>query len=145
MRCFRGWRLSPRLSGHRRQTPTGLDLSRRLPAQFARYEKLGVSYADSAFAVRISATPRDGSDGIGPDASAPVDVRVTLSNQLGMGEIRYTLDGSVPSGHSPHYTAPLDLKAPLIVTAATFERGQPVSRPRRKRSEPRLPLDSQQR
>jgi hexosaminidase len=85
----------------------------RLPAQFARYQKLGIHYADSAFAVKVT-------DG----------VRVELSNQIGVGEIRYTLDGTEPTRASKLYTAPLILARPASVMAATFVDGQRVSAPR---------------
>ena len=85
----------------------------RLPAQFARYEKLGIRYADSAFAVKVT--------GAGP---------IELSNQVGGGAIRYTLDGSQPTAQSPLYSSPLDVKAPATLTAATFANSQRVSAPR---------------
>jgi hexosaminidase len=86
----------------------------RLPTQFARYEKLGVRYADSAFAVKLSGT--------GP---------FELSNQVRSGTIRYTLDGSPPTVQSPLYSSPLSLKPSETLTAATFDNGQRLSAPRR--------------
>jgi N-acetyl-beta-hexosaminidase len=85
----------------------------RLPAQFARYRKLGISYADSAFAVRI-----------------PNTTPVTLTNQVDTGEIRYTLTGSDPNTKSALYTTPITLPSHAIVTAATFINGHRVSAPR---------------
>ena len=85
----------------------------RLPAQFARYQKLGIRYADSAFAVKLS----------GGES-------VELSNQIDAGEIRYTLDGSEPTRASKLYKMPLTLERPATVTAATFVEGQRVSAPR---------------
>jgi hexosaminidase len=93
----------------------------RLPAQFARYEKFGIRYADSAFAVKVAST----SMGAGPGAGA-----LALSNQVGVGEIRYTLDGSRPTIQSRLYSTPLDLKLPVTLNVATFENGQRVSAPR---------------
>jgi hexosaminidase len=84
----------------------------RLPAQFARYEKLGIHYADSAYAVQISS-------------------ELQLANQIGAGEIRYTLDGSEPNLKSPLYTAPLVLKSPATLTAATYQGQRRMSSPRR--------------
>jgi hexosaminidase len=91
------------------------DFTKRLPAQFARYEKLGVRYADSAYAVQISNTRS-----------------VKLSNQLGIGVIRYTLDGSEPTLQSPAYTAPLTFDKPVTLAAATFQGQRRVSSPRRR-------------
>jgi hexosaminidase len=84
----------------------------RLPAQFARYEKLGIHPADSAYAVQISSA-------------------LQLTNQINAGEIRYTLDGSEPTLESPAYTKPLVLKSPATLTAATFQGQRRVSSPRR--------------
>ncbi|HEU4626559.1 MAG TPA: family 20 glycosylhydrolase [Steroidobacteraceae bacterium] len=85
----------------------------RLPAQFARYQKLGIHYADSVFAVKFA-----------------VAERAELSNQINIGEIRYTLDGSMPTRKSKLYTSPITFKRPTTVTAATFLDGKRVSEPR---------------
>jgi len=90
----------------------------RLPAQFARYEKAGIHYADSAFAVKISGAAANGS---GP---------FELTNQVHVGAIRYTLDGSEPTMKSALYSAPLTLKLPATLIAATFQNGQRISAPR---------------
>ncbi len=106
----------------------------RLPAQFARYEKLGVAYADSAYAVQISVTP-GGPPSSGAGARDGVErsaTQVTLSNQLDAGEIRYTLDGSTPSATSTLYSAPFEVKGSAIVTAVTYQLGYAMSHPRRK-------------
>jgi hexosaminidase len=95
----------------------------RLPAQFARYEKLGVAYADSAFAVQVSAAP---------SASPTADITMTLSNQLSSGDIRYTLDGSAPHVTSARYAGPIDVNGAATVNASTFESGQMLSQPRSK-------------
>jgi hexosaminidase len=85
----------------------------RLPAQFARYRKLGIAYADSAFAVSISGT-----------------TPVALTNQVNTGEIRYTLNGAEPNSKSALYTTPLSIPPHATVSAATFINGQRVSAPR---------------
>jgi hexosaminidase len=86
----------------------------RLPAQLARYQKLGIDYADSAFAVKLTGTIE----------------HVELANQINTGEIRYTIDGTEPTRKSKLYTAPLTFKGGRTVTAATFIEGQRVSAPR---------------
>jgi hexosaminidase len=86
----------------------------RLPAQFARYQKLGIHYADSALAVKLTGTSE----------------RVELANQIATGEIRYTLDGTEPTRKSKLYTSPLTFKGGRTVTAATFVGSQRVSTPR---------------
>lgn len=81
------------------------DFVRRLVPMLARYEALGVDHAKSAFKPRI-------------DISA--DARVSLDNQAGAGEIRYTLDGSSPDKSSPRYRGGFSVAPPATLTAATF-------------------------
>ncbi|MDB5978934.1 MAG: carbohydrate-binding protein [Nevskia sp.] len=91
-------------------------LSRLLP-ELGRYRALGIDYADSAFAMRIEASP----------GTMPGKATVTLSSQTGFGEIRYTLGGSEPAMDSPRYQAPLQLALPQQVTAAAFIDGRPIT------------------
>ncbi len=86
---------------------------KRMPAQVARYQALGIAYADSAWAPRFTLQAEDGA------------VRVTLSNQSGQGRIRYTTDGSTPTAQSSLYKQPLELPAAAATTlrAATFTDG----------------------
>jgi len=84
----------------------------RLPAQLARYRAQHVRYADSAFAVDIR-TDRN-------LALATGKATVTLSDQAGFGDIRYTLDGSAPTPASPRYEAPFEVTLPTTVRAASF-------------------------
>jgi hexosaminidase len=85
---------------------------RRLPAQFARYRAQGVGYADSVFAPDI-AFDRNA-------ALASGTAQVTLSNPVGGGVLRYTLDGSMPGRDSPEYRAPLAVKLSVTVRAITL-------------------------
>ena len=82
----------------------------RLPGELARYRALGIGYADSAFAPAIAVT--DGSNGA---------LHVTLSNQVGFGEIRYSTDGSVPTAKSNQYVTPLQFpgQGNITLRAAT--------------------------
>ena len=57
-------------------------------------------------------------------------MRVELSKQAPFGDIRYTIDGSDPGPRSPRYVAPLSLRAPALVRAATFGGGERLSRVR---------------
>ncbi len=86
---------------------------RRMPAQFARYQKLGIHYADSAFAVKLAGTSS-----------------VELSNQANTGEIRYTLNGTTPTSSSTLYTAPFTVPNNATVKATTFINGIAMSAPR---------------
>lgn len=97
----------------------------RLPAQFARYRRQGIGYADSAFAPSISVDRNA--------ALASGTAQVALSNQAGAGTVRYTLDGSVPNRHSPRYRTPFAVKLPTTVRAATFAAdGSVLAAPRRR-------------
>ncbi|HET8555046.1 MAG TPA: family 20 glycosylhydrolase [Rhodanobacteraceae bacterium] len=82
----------------------------RMPAQIARYQALGIQYADSAWAPRFVLSGDHGK------------IRVALSNQSGQGRIRYTTDGSTPTMQSSVYTQALELPADKTTTlrAATF-------------------------
>lgn len=87
----------------------------RLTDQMHRYEKLGVTYADSAFQVQFKTVNTD--DGIS----------VELSSQTGFGDIRYTLDGTDPTANSPRYDGPLTVALPLEVRANSFYEGLPLA------------------
>jgi hexosaminidase len=86
----------------------------RLTAELARYRALGIGYADSAFAPAFDVTA--GREGM---------VRVSLSNQVSFGEIRYTADGSAPTSASTQYVRPLEFPArgKVSLRAATFAPG----------------------
>jgi hexosaminidase len=81
----------------------------RLAAQFDRYRSIGIPFATSAFDVQVIA-----SDG------ESAGVAVELSNQSGIGDIRYTLDGSDVTAESARYAKPLTLPADAQLRAATF-------------------------
>lgn len=84
----------------------------RLPAQFARYAALGLGADAAAAGVRIEAAP----NGAG--------AAVTLASALGVGEVRYTTDGSEPQAGSPGYTQPFAVALPARVRAAAFLDGR---------------------
>ena len=79
---------------------------RRLPAQFARYAALGVGADAVALEVRIDAEPAAGG------------ASVALSSQTGLGEIRYTTDGTAPDAGSPRFDQPFTVALPAHVRAA---------------------------
>jgi hexosaminidase len=82
----------------------------RLPVQLARYRRLGIGYADSAFRPRLRLSP----------GAAPGRLRVELTKQAPLGEIRYTLDGSEPTPLSAEYREEFDAEAGTRLQAATF-------------------------
>ena len=92
---------------------------RRLPRQLERYRALGIHYSADVFAVNVQAD-LDRQDGM---------ARVTLSNQSGFGEIRYTLDGSEPTQAGALYTHPVDVAAQGEIRAAVFYGGRSLPTP----------------
>ncbi len=95
----------------------------RLVPQLRRYQRLGIDYADSAFAV--AARP------LATDASNATAATVGLYDQAGFGQLRYTVDGSVPTPDSALYREPLTLAPGVQLRAAAFAAdGTPLSKPR---------------
>ncbi|MDR3511371.1 MAG: family 20 glycosylhydrolase [Caulobacteraceae bacterium] len=89
----------------------------RLPAQFDRYRALGLRADDAALAIEAEADPAAGG------------ASVVLSTQAGLGQIRYTTDGSAPGPASAAYAGPLALPLPIRLRAQAFEGARPVSPP----------------
>jgi len=97
----------------------------RLPVQFARYRAQQIGYADSAFAADITV---DRMAALTRSASS-----LKITNQVGSGDLHYTLDGSVPTVTSPLYRTPLTVKLPLTVRVASFSRsGMPLASSRQR-------------
>jgi hexosaminidase len=92
------------------------DFVARLEALLPRLRRLGVSYADSAFAVRL-----------GRSAAAASPGRVELYTETGDGEIHYTLDGTLPTPASPEYRIAIDLGAHAQLRANSFAGGEPLA------------------
>jgi hexosaminidase len=86
----------------------------RLPALFGRYQALGLKADAAAVSVRIVRT------------AGATGETITLSNQAGVGEIRYALDGQQPGPSSPRYETPLPLARPTRLSAALFLDGARV-------------------
>lgn len=88
------------------------DFLRRLPDQLARYRYQDIAYADSAYAVEIEVDRaqalRDGK------------ANVHLANQVGSGDIHYTVDGSEPMRISPLYRQDFVVPLPATIKATTF-------------------------
>jgi len=105
------------------------DFVARLPAQFDRYKELGMTYADSAFAVGMQAQRSTGAGNKGV---------VTLAAQESSGTIRYTMDGSVPGVNSPVYRQPINVTLPVTISATSFTAdGRPLARVRTQRFDAR--------
>jgi hexosaminidase len=81
--------------------------SQRLPAQFGRYAALDIGADPAAVSVSINA-----------DSGAnPGEASVALASQFGLGEIRYTTDGSEPGPAAAVYNQPFPVKLPGRVRA----------------------------
>jgi hexosaminidase len=94
----------------------------RLPAQMQRYHRQGIAVADSAFAVDFQLA--DGRNTVLQSGAGAV----SLVNQTGFGEIRYTLDGAEPSRQSKRYTTPLRLDLGAVIKATAFsDDGMPLA------------------
>ena len=94
------------------------DFSERLEKQFKRYDALGINYAKSAYNVT---------------AKFEVDknkhnIIVTLENEVGNTQIRYTTNGAEPTAKSTQYTSPFHVNKMLTIRAATFKNNKRVSR-----------------
>ncbi|WP_149193486.1 beta-N-acetylhexosaminidase [Luteimonas suaedae] len=94
----------------------------RLPVQLQRYRALGIGYSDGAFAADIAI------DGGPNTVLSGGPARIALGNQTGVGQIRYTIDGSEPTLESSRYGAPFAVTLPVTVKAAVFtEDGLPLA------------------
>jgi hexosaminidase len=93
--------------------------SARLPEQLRRYDNLGYQYAHSAYMAMCAIEPDTVLRG----------ARVSLTTEIPVEEIRYTLDGSTPSTSSTMYNGPFTLTKSATVTAVGFTRGVPQSAP----------------
>ena len=98
------------------------DFGRRLPVELGRYRTLGLSYDQAA--LQPYAEGRE---------VAPDRVRVTLTTPVGLGEIRYTLDGRAPTATSPLYAGPVETALPATVRAAAFVDGRALAPDRERR------------
>lgn len=99
--------------------PSTRDLSGfidRLVPQIERMKTLGVIPASSAFVVGADVEFSSG------ESSA----RIALSGQSRL-PIRYTLDGSAPTGRSRLYQSPVVVSFPTRLRAATFYQDRPLS------------------
>jgi hexosaminidase len=86
----------------------------RVDNMMERYARRGWNYAKSVWATEFNTEPEQTGAGAG----------VSLSNEMGGGEIHYTLDGSAPKPKSPLYTQPFKINESTTVRAAAFRNGK---------------------
>lgn len=91
----------------------------RLPGEIARFRTLGLDEDESALALEAMAQT---------DPAAGQD-QVALASVSGVGEIRYTLDGSAPTAASAVYARPIATAGAQRLRAQAFAGAAPVSRP----------------
>jgi hexosaminidase len=91
------------------------DFADRLPAELDRQRALGQPVDETALRVRAIANP------MGHGAT------VRLLGAEGVGEIRYTLDGSAPAGSSKLYQAPFAAPLGTTIRAQAFRNGQALA------------------
>jgi hexosaminidase len=96
---------------HLRSWPSFLD---RLDTQFERYDARGINAARSVATVSVADSFDTGS----------WKRIITLFNQTGRGDIRYTLDGSTPAPTSTRYTEPFSVTTSCVLSAATFRNSE---------------------
>jgi hexosaminidase len=95
------------------------DFARRMPAEMARLKVLGVSANSVPFEPQPVLSEGEGGK-----------VKLAFSNSLGIGDIRYTVDGKAPTPTSGAYAGALDLPAGTVVKARAFVDGQALGRER---------------
>ncbi|MGH8027736.1 MAG: beta-N-acetylhexosaminidase, partial [Pseudoxanthomonas sp.] len=122
----------------------------RLPAQLQRYHALGFDYSDGAFAADIGidggSNEALANEALANAVSSGGPAKIALGSQTGVGQIRYTTDGSEPTLKSTRYGAPFAVTLPVTVKAAVFtDEGQPLAAARSRRfdREALLSIDTQ--
>jgi hexosaminidase len=88
----------------------------RLARQFERYDRAGLNWAKSCYEVLISPALVPGKR----------EIAVSLDTESDRPEIRFTLDGTIPSAGSPLFARPFTLKETRVVKASSFADGQPL-------------------
>ncbi len=94
------------------------DFTERLEKQFKRYDALGVNYSTTSYNVTAKYEVDKKSH----------NIIVTLENELGNAQIRYTTDGSEPNEKSQLYDGPFHTNENVKIKAATFKNGKRISR-----------------
>ena len=92
------------------------DFQSRLATQFARYRKLGIRFADTAFEPRARLAP----------GSESGSLRVELVKQAPSGAIHFTQDGSEPGPTTAKYAGPFEASEGTVLKAATFAGDLPL-------------------
>ncbi|HEX4481267.1 MAG TPA: family 20 glycosylhydrolase [Rudaea sp.] len=95
-----------------RATKNFTDFAARLPTQYARYRELNIAFADSAYAPEINVMPFGTTTG----------AQVKVSNQVALGNVRYTLDGSTPSATATRYRDMFNISVGTSLNVGVFDK-----------------------
>jgi hexosaminidase len=87
------------------------DFARRLEIHLERLRRSGIGFSRSAYQVTFR------SDETGEEDR----FRITMTNELGKTDLRYTTDESDPTSASHRYLEPLEVSAPATIKAAVFD------------------------
>lgn len=88
----------------------------RMPADFERYEKLGINPSNAFFRVQFQSA-----------VTSDKKLQVTLLSDNPKAQIHYTTNNQVPTKNDPLYTAPLILNNPTTIRAIALDQGKIVS------------------
>ncbi|MFK5949879.1 MAG: family 20 glycosylhydrolase [Methylococcales bacterium] len=94
------------------------DFTQRLEKQFKRYDALGINYSKTAYNV----TAKYEVD------KEQYNIIVTLENEIGNTQIRYTTDGTEPTANSNLYLKPFNVNKVITIKGATFKSNEIISR-----------------
>ncbi|WP_460941699.1 glycoside hydrolase family 20 protein [Spirosoma daeguense] len=94
------------------------DFTRRITTHFERLKQLNVNYSRTIYDAALTGKP-----------TADGQVEITITAPKSISVVRYTLDGSIPSGESSQYEKPLLLDKTTTIRLASFQGqgGQPLS------------------
>ncbi len=87
----------------------------RLPADLVRLKQLGIDYDRVPFEPQASLA-----------LSGKAKVTAALSTELGIGDIRYSVNGKSPTASSPVYSAPLSLPLNTTLKTQSFFNGEAI-------------------
>ena len=90
------------------------DFARRVESLMKRYDRRGLRYAKSTYAVNFAVAV----DTVKRTAA------ISLSTEMPGTEVRYSLDGSVPTADASLYSAPLRIDRSMTIRAGAFKEGK---------------------
>ena len=95
---------------------------KKIDVHFDRLQSLNYNFAGSAFSPDYEVTYN----------KTNKEFKLELKNELGINDIRYTLDGTAPTMSSAAYSQSVGFKAPVNLYAQAFRHGNPIGFPLKK-------------